>query len=184
MSASMGGRSRYNNGMTTTPAHPPSREQLLYWLHEASEIEHNLMCCYLYAAFSLKRVEPRWSDEQRDAVQRWRHTIMSVVFEEMTHLALVGNIVNALGALPHMNRPTFPVDSGPYPAGFVIRLQPFSAATIEHFKFLERPSNQTLADAEGFVPQRHYRRGVPEGRLSPGPRDYATVGELYDVLAR
>jgi len=33
--------------------HPPSREQLLYWLHEASEIEHHLMCCYLYAAFSL-----------------------------------------------------------------------------------------------------------------------------------
>jgi hypothetical protein len=116
--------------MTTTPSHPPSREQLLYWLHEASEIEHNLMCCYLYAAFSLKRVEPRWSDAQGDAVQRWRQAIMSVVFEEMSHLALVGNLVNALGALPHMNRPTFPVDSGPYPEGFVIRLQPFSAATI------------------------------------------------------
>ena len=163
---------------------PPSREQLLYWLHEASEIEHNLMCCYLYAAFSLKRVEPRWSDEQRDAVQRWRQTIMSVVFEEMSHLALVGNLVNALGALPHMNRPTFPVDSGPYPAGFVIRLQPFSAATIEHFKFLERPSHEALADAEGFTPQRHYKRVVPAGRLSPGPRDYTTVGELYEVLAQ
>jgi CDGSH-type Zn-finger protein/uncharacterized Fe-S cluster protein YjdI len=163
---------------------PPSREQLLYWLHEASEIEHHLMCCYLYAAFSLKRVDPRWSAAQAEAVQRWRQNIMSVVFEEMTHLALVGNLANALGATPHVGRPPFPVDAGPYPAGFVIRLQPFSAATIEHFKFLERPSNHTLTDAEGFVPQRQYRRSVPEGRLSPGPRDYDTVGELYEVLAR
>ena len=170
--------------MTTAAPHPPSREQLLYWLHEASEIEHHLMCCYLYAAFSLKREEPAWSEAQRAAVGRWRETILSVVYEEMTHLALVGNLVNALGAQPHLNRPTFPVDSGPYPAGFVIRLEPFSATTIEHFKFLERPAHETLADGEGFTPRRDYRRSVPEGRLSPGPRDYATVGELYDVLAR
>jgi hypothetical protein len=31
---------------------PPSREQFLCWLHEAAEIEHDLMCYYLYAAFS------------------------------------------------------------------------------------------------------------------------------------
>jgi hypothetical protein len=31
-----------------------SREELLYLLAEASEIEHNLMCCYLFAAFGLK----------------------------------------------------------------------------------------------------------------------------------
>ena len=88
-------------------ADPPSREQLRYWLHEASEIEHILMCCYLYAAFSLRREDARRSTEQRDAVQRWRQTIMSVVFEEMTHLALVGNIASALGATPHINRPAF-----------------------------------------------------------------------------
>jgi len=164
-------------------ANPPSREQLLYWLHEASEIEHHLMCCYLYAAFSLKRDDAAWSDAQRAAVQRWRQTIMSVVFEEMTHLALVGNLMNALGAAPHVNRPPFPVDAGPYPAGFVIRLQPFSAATIEHFKFLERPSHQQLSDAQGFEPGRRYARVVPAGRLSPGPRDYDTVGELYEVLS-
>jgi CDGSH-type Zn-finger protein/uncharacterized Fe-S cluster protein YjdI len=164
--------------------HPPSREQLLYWLHEASEIEHHLMCCYLYAAFSLKRDDPAWSAAQRDAVAGWRRAITAVALEEMTHLALVGNLMNALGAAPHMNRPPFPVDSGPYPAGFVIRLQPFSAATVAHFKFLERPQHEALSDAAGFEPRRQYRRAVPEGRLSPGPRDYSTVGELYEVLAQ
>jgi CDGSH-type Zn-finger protein/uncharacterized Fe-S cluster protein YjdI len=167
----------------TPSATPPSREQLLYWLHEAAEIEHHLMCCYLYAAFSLKRAEPRWTSAQRQAVQDWRRSIMSVVYEEMTHLTLVGNLANALGAAPHMGRPPFPVDGGPYPSGFVIRLAPFCAATIEHFKFLERPSEVQLSDASGFSPQRSYQRAVPEGRLSPGPRDYNTVGELYEVLA-
>ena len=170
--------------MTETRATVPTREQLLYWLHEASEIEHHLMCCYLYAAFSLKRVEPNWSGEQRDAVQRWRDAIMSVVFEEMSHLALVGNLATAIGGTLTATRPPFPVDAGPYPAGFVIRLQPFSAETIEHFKFLERPQHEReLADAAAFAPQGDYRRVVPEGRLSPGPRDYATVGELYEVLS-
>jgi CDGSH-type Zn-finger protein/uncharacterized Fe-S cluster protein YjdI len=169
--------------LMTSPAHPPSREQLLYWLHEAAEIEHHLMCCYLYAAFSLKRADPKWTPAQRDAVQAWHQTLMSVVFEEMTHLALVGNLANSLGGSPHMNRPAFPVEAGPYPAGFVIRLQPFSAATVEHFKFLERPAHEALADAADFAPQRQYQRAVPAGRLSPGPRDYDTVGELYEVLA-
>ena len=164
--------------------HPPSREQLLYWLHEAAEIEHHLMCCYLYAVFSLKRQDPHWTDEQAAAVQRWEQAILSVVYEEMTHLALVGNLAHALGAAPHVGRPPFPVDAGPYPAGFVIRLQPFSAATIEHFKFLERPAGHAQADAEEFASGQRYERKVPEGRLSPGPRDYATVGELYVVLSQ
>ena len=170
--------------MTETRTTVPTREQLLYWLHEASEIEHHLMCCYLYAAFSLKRVEPAWTGEQREAVQRWRGAIMSVVFEEMSHLCLVGNLASAIGGTLTATRPPFPVDAGPYPAGFVIRLQPFSAETIEHFKFLERPQHaRSLTDAEAFAPQGDYRRVVPEGRLSPGPRDYATVGELYEVLS-
>ena len=74
----------------------------------------------------------------------------------MTHLALFGNLAHALGAAPHVGRPPFPIDAGPYPAGFVIRLQPFSAATIEHFKFLERPSTEAVSDAADFAPPREY----------------------------
>lgn len=167
-----------------TPAHDsaPTREQLLYWLHEAAEIEHNLMCCYLYAAFSLKLEDPAWSADEARAVAIWRRTITVVALEEMTHLCLVGNLMNALGAQVHLNRPMFPIESGPYPADFVIRLQPFSVATIEHFKFLERPHQQQMADGAGFEAQNRYQRHVPAGRLSPGARDYATVGELYATL--
>lgn len=161
----------------------PSREQIVYWLHEAAELEHNLMCCYLYAAFSLKRVDARWSPEEAAAVKRWYGQIQSVAMEEMGHLCIVANIMTALGANPHFNRPMFPVEAGPYPAGFAIRLQAFSAATIEHFLFLERPEDAAIGDGPGFTPSGDYRREVPEGRLSPGAFDYTTVGQLYHTLA-
>jgi len=164
-------------------ATPPSREQILYWLHEAAEIEHNLMCCYLYAAFSLKRVDPRWSADEAAAVARWREALLTVALEEMGHLCLVGNVMLALGANAHFGRPNFPVEAGPYPAGFAIRLQGFSAATIEHFLFLERPEDIAVPDGPGFQPAGDYRRELPAGRLSPGAFDYDTVGTLYNTLA-
>ncbi len=157
----------------------PSREQLLYTLHEAAEIEHNLMCCYLYAAFSLKRADERWSAEEAQAVARWRDAIIGVAMDEMTHLALVANLVHAIGGQAHFGRPMFPITSGPYPAGFVIRLQPFSAETIAHFQFLERPEGAALADGAGYEASREYRRHTGSGRLSPGAQDYDTVGGLY-----
>ena len=156
---------------------------MIYWLIEAAEIEHHLMCCYLYAAFSLKRQDARWSPHQAAAVERWRGAITSVAYEEMSHLCLVGNLFNALGSPSHMTRPPLPVESGPYPAGFVIRLAPFCEATIEHFQYLERPTGADLEDGQGFDVPKTYRRHVPLERLSPGARDYETVGELYETLA-
>ena len=41
--------------MSSLPTmNPISRESLVHQLYEAAELEHNLMCTYLYAAFSLK----------------------------------------------------------------------------------------------------------------------------------
>ncbi len=169
--------------MEHTNQSPPSREQILYWLHEAAELEHNLMCCYLYAAFSLKRGDARWSSDEAAAVRRWYGQILGVAMEEMAHLCIVGNLMTALGANPHYNRPSFPVEAGPYPAGFAIRLQAFSVATIEHFLFLERPEEAAIADGPGFAPTAAYQRDLPAGRLSPGAFDYSTVGALYNTLA-
>lgn len=65
-----------------------SREQLLHLLAEAAEIEHTLMCSYLYAAFSLKRAdEPGVSEALGETLERWHRTIMDVAIEEMGHLA-------------------------------------------------------------------------------------------------
>ena len=102
-----------------------SREQLFYTLTEAAEIEHNLMCCYLYAAFSLRRgTAEGLSEAEAAAVARWRQSIIGVAIGEMGHLAAVWNITSALGGSPRFGRGNFPLDPGALPAGVVVKLTP------------------------------------------------------------
>src|SRR5215469_9679519 len=83
------------------------REALIYMLCEAAELEHGIMCQYLFAAFSLKQGENEGLTEQElAAVTRWRTAITHVATEEMLHIALVHNLLSAIGAAPHFSRPT------------------------------------------------------------------------------
>ena len=161
----------------------PSREQALHALYEAAELEHCLMCTYLYAAFSLKTsVEEGLTPEQLDAVSRWRRTILQVATEEMGHLVAVWNITVALGGAPRIGRFNFPLDPGILPAGVVVKLAPFNMATLQHFIFLERPAGSTEPDGEGFAPERSFVRGADGPRLTPMGVDYDTVGQFYEKL--
>ena len=55
------------------------REPLIYMLCAAAELEHALMCEYLFAAFTLKRsTDEGLSEDQLDAVERWRRTLLMV----------------------------------------------------------------------------------------------------------
>jgi CDGSH-type Zn-finger protein/uncharacterized Fe-S cluster protein YjdI len=162
--------------------HINSREQLIGALGEAAEIEHNLMCCYLYAMFSLKNgADEGLSAAELAAVRRWRRVILGVALEEMTHLTLVSNLISALGMQPHFMRPNFPVNPGMYPAGVVIELAPFDMNTLDHFIYLERPSTAEVADGDSFTPG-SYRRGTRTPRLMPFGGDYTTVGDLYAAI--
>jgi CDGSH-type Zn-finger protein/uncharacterized Fe-S cluster protein YjdI len=156
------------------------REQLAYLLTEAAEIEHGLMCCYLYAAYSLKGGAPDGlTAEESAAVGRWRSTIVEVAVDEMLHLSLVSNLLAAIGSTPHLQRPNFPVAPGYHPAGVVVALAPFDRATLDHFVFLERPEGVDLPDGAGFEAPAPYERGTRADRLVPSAQDYATVGHLY-----
>src|SRR5215468_1434597 len=87
-----------------------SREALIHQLYEAAELEHNLMCTYLYAAFSLKTsVDEGLSPTEAEATTRWRRTILQVAIEEMGHLTAVWNITAALGGSPRFGRMNFPL---------------------------------------------------------------------------
>src|ERR1700752_2846515 len=134
------------------PAHIwVTRERLFHALYEAAELEHNLMCTYLYAALSLKDGEAEGlSREEAQAVARWRRAVTGVAIEEMGHLAAVWNITAALGGSPRIGRTNFPLDPGYLPAGIVVKLAPFSAETLQHFVFLERPRGSVEPDGEGF----------------------------------
>jgi CDGSH-type Zn-finger protein/uncharacterized Fe-S cluster protein YjdI len=161
----------------------PSREQAFHALYEAAELEHCLMCTYLYAAFSLKSsIDEGLTAEQLEAVTRWRRSILQVATEEMGHLMEVWNITVALGGAPRVGRSNFPLDPGYLPAGVVVKLAPFNMATLQHFIYLERPAGSSEPDGDGFAPERVFVRGAAGPRLTPMGVDYETVGAFYETL--
>src|SRR5436309_12434837 len=84
------------------------REALIYMLCEAAELEHGIMCQYLYAAFSLKQSQDEGlTKEEAEAANRWRQHISHIAAQEMLHLSLVQNLLSAIGAAPHLSRPNF-----------------------------------------------------------------------------
>jgi len=160
------------------------REVLIHALYEAAELEHNLMCTYLYAAASLKDGEGEGlTAAEAAAVRRWRQVLLGVAIEEMGHLAAVWNITSALGGTPRIGRMNFPLDPGYLPASVVVKLAPFSPATLQHFIFLERPHGSEEREGEGFSYERSYQRGGSSAaRLTPMGINYDTVGDFYAAL--
>ena len=161
------------------------RKELTYVLCQGAELEHGLMCEYLYAAFSLKSTPgPGLSGDQLEAVERWRQVIFAIAREEMLHWAVVQNLLTAVGSAPYVSRPHMPHQAKGYPPGVQLRLLPFGEAALQHFVYLERPEGSDRADAAGFEPA-----GVPPPPMRPGevvPRgqDWATQGHLYRAVER
>src|SRR5215813_13329028 len=157
------------------------REALIYMLYEAAELEHGIMCQYLFAAFSLKQREDEGlTPEELEVVTRWRRTIAHVATEEMLHLALVQNVLSAIGAAPHLTRPNLPAPARHYPAAVNLTLVPFGEPALQHFMFLERPEGMELEGAQGIdAPVHDAVPLLPEGDIVPQLQDFATIGHLY-----
>jgi hypothetical protein len=156
------------------------REHLWYLLAEAAQVEHLIMCQYLYASFSLKAgPADGLTAEQAAAVARWREVLTGIAIEEMLHLALVSNVMTAIGAAPPLGRPNFPGRSGDLPGGIQFRLLPFGTDSLTHFLYLERPEGMERMDAEGFVPAIPPREPIEPGEVVSRAQDFGTVGHLY-----
>jgi hypothetical protein len=156
------------------------REALIFMICEAAEMEHALMCEYLFAAFSLKeRLAEGLTPAQMEAVDRWRRTILGVAAQEMLHLALTANMLTALGASPHLSRPNLPQPARHYPPGVRLALLPFGEQALRHFMFLERPEGMALEDAEGLAAVADAAPLMTEDDIVPRLQDFATIGHLY-----
>ena len=151
------------------------REELIHLLSEASELEHGLCCCYLFAAFSLKRDESEdLTSSEHDAVTRWERVISGVALQEMLHLALVSNLLTALGAAPHLRRPNFPQQSKYLP----LTLRPFDERTLDHFIFIERPEGMEFPGGAGIDVASPLPAQADDG-VEPVEVPFASVGGLY-----
>lgn len=122
-------------------ANEDKRAKLLAWLQTAVELELSTIPAYMVALLSMKLTANR---EAADLIR-------SVMIEEMLHLALVGNVLNAVGGTVHIgsdNIPSYPLrlnfeGKNFKDRNFPIDLAPFSAANIETFMKIEEP--QTVA---------------------------------------
>src|SRR6266487_2888835 len=133
------------------------RKELTYLLCLAAELEHGLMCEYLYAAFSLKNAPgPGLRDD----------------------------LLTAVGSAPYVSRPHMPHQAKGYPPGVQLRLLPFGEAALQHFVYLERPEGVERADAEGFAPAGPPPPPMRPGEIVPRGQDFATQGHLYRSVER
>jgi hypothetical protein len=141
-----------------------SAAELYPYLQGAIELEHATIPAYLTALYSLK-------PGTNNAVAG---IIRSVVVQEMLHLTIACNVLNALGGQPVLNRADFvPKYPGPLPIGveadLVVPLAPLDASLIENvFMRIERPNEP-----------KDYKVKATADRISAG---YPTISAFYEAI--
>jgi Ferritin-like len=159
---------------------PADIRRLRDLLQAAVELELSTLPPYLCALYSLR---PGANDEARLIIR-------SVAVEEMLHMALAANVLNAIGGRPRVTGPAH-VPRYPHelPDGVVLDLLPFSPEAVEAFLRVENPASghRTLPREHPLVagrrPERHVARAVtlmnrdPEAMGEPGKP--ATIGAFY-----
>ena len=161
------------------------REALVYTLGKAAQLEQLVMCQYLYAAFSVKdREDDGLTPPQLEATRRWRRELIHIAEQEMLHLALVQNVLTAVGASSSLGRPNFPLPPHAYPAGIRMALLPFTEEALRHFIYLERPDGLDMDDQDALAA---VEKAAPlpvasDDDISPRLQDFATISELYRAI--
>lgn len=143
-----------------------THEELLIAFAEAAELEHSLICQYLFAGYSIKVDPARDGISAADAAKfrQWREQILVVARQEMGHLGTVWNLTALIGGAAHASRANFPQPSGRYyPPAIDFALTPFNETTLSRFIEFERPEGPELEAA----------------LMPPDPLIYKRVGDLY-----
>lgn len=109
-------------------------ERLREHLQTAIEIEHATLPPYLCALYSIEE------GANREAVE----VLQSIVLEEMLHLTLAANILNAVGGAPRLDSPDLlPAHPTflPHSNGSIeLSLGPFSPEAVQTFMAIEKPA--------------------------------------------
>ncbi|MGB5832363.1 MAG: ferritin-like domain-containing protein [Thiohalocapsa sp.] len=129
-----------------------SLRQHLQW---AIQVEHATIPPYLFALYSIKE------DRNREAAEILR----SIFVEEMLHMTLAANLLNAVGGSPRLVEPDFLPE---YPCNlphssrtFQVRLARFSPDTLRGLMRIERPESAGAA---------------------PEDDAYETIGQFYKAI--
>ena len=125
-------------------------------LQTALELEHATIPPYFTAWLSIKE------GTNVEAA----HVIRSVMLEEMLHLTLAANLLNAVRGTPRLTRkgfvPRYPARLPHSGETFEVSIEPFSRSAIQTFLRIEKP------EARGARPQ---------------PGHYKTIGQFYAAIS-
>ena len=160
-----------------------TREELINALREACEIEHGLMVQYLYTALTMRRSSnDGLSPAEQVLARQWQAAILSVAEDEMYHLAMVCQLLSAIGGVPKFHRPNMPKETGYYP--FKFDLVPFSDTALYRFMVFELPRGMDLPPPPDDTPSgRVPFVAEPAEAPVPDPLDWQYVGELYGKIS-
>jgi hypothetical protein len=135
---------------------PVDLDRLRDLLQAAVELELATIPAYLCALYSLR---PGSNDEASLIIR-------SVVVEEMLHMVLAANVLNAIGGQPRVTGGHVPRYPHELPDGTVVDLLPFCPEGVEEFLKVENPQypHQALDPGHPLVagrrPERHRARAA------------------------
>ncbi|HSK73268.1 MAG TPA: ferritin-like domain-containing protein [Pyrinomonadaceae bacterium] len=130
-------------------------------VQQAVELEHSTIPPYLTANFTL-------NNTGNDDIS---NLIGSILGEEMLHLTIAGNLLNAVGGTPVINKPPFiPTYPGPLPGGvetgLVVPIAKFSKDLIKNvFMVIEEPENKI-----------NIKKAAADGKI--------TIGQFYQKIKK
>lgn len=140
-------------------------EDLKRNLQTAVALEHSTIPPYLCALYSIK--------EGTNTVAST--IIRSVVVEEMLHMILAANILNAIGGKPVINQkefvPTYPGYLPGSDKSFIVGLEKFSKESIDVFLKIEKPSPP--------LPKMDPEQAADLLFEDPG---FQTIGQFYQAI--
>ncbi len=132
-------------------------DELKEALQQAIELEHTTIPAYLSALYSIK------DGTNPESIKN----IRGVAVEEMLHMVLAANLLNAIGGAPVINKPGF-IPKYPYKMElsdepFEVNLDYFSPDSISVFMHIEKPQ--------------------PTNK-PPAPGVYHSIGQFYTAIYR
>lgn len=149
-----------------------SIESLHDYLYAAMQLEHATVPPYLTALYSLK------PGSNSDAY----HVLRVTAVEEMLHLTLAANVLNAVGGAPDLTRPGFVPEYPAYlPDGetdFTVSRQAFTPEALDTFLSIERP-RKAPDDASRIVKRDHVRHNRLAVQPDQPQLQFYSIGEFY-----
>ena len=152
--------------------------ELKHYLRIAIQLEHATIPPYLVALYSI--IPP----SNQEAV----NVIRAVVVEEMLHLTMAVNLLNAVGGSPDLTYPGFVAKYPAYlPDGekdFVVNRAAFSPEAIETFLNIERPARANRGKQNHTVDRKstiiNSNSGLDD--KSNLALQFYSIGEFYDAI--